>query len=425
MKAGTQFHLLSFEGPDAYSRAGGLSSRVTGLSEALARAGFETHLWFVGDPGFPGHELESSVNLHRWCQWISRYHPMGVYDGEEGKQREYASTLPPYLMRNVLSPHLRRGGHAVVLAEEWQTVNAVIHLDWLLRLAGSRDEVAMFWNANNTFGFGDIEWPKLGEAAEITTVSHYMRKVMQPWGVDPLVVHNGLSPEAFFPPEVGDLYEFRSRLTGRAVLCKVARWDPDKRWMSTLNIIQALKQRGERPLLIARGGLEPYGAEVLEAARALGLRVVERMFECPGARGLLEILSQLDGADIVNLRSAIDSPCRRVLFCCADAVLANSRHEPFGLVGLETMAVGGLACTGGTGEDYAIPDRNALVMETGEPGEFLTSFQRTRKEPELDRALRQAGRRTAEHYSWSNVLETELLPRLSFTVPDVELRPTA
>jgi glycosyltransferase involved in cell wall biosynthesis len=106
-------------------------------------------------------------------------------------------------------------------------------------------------------------------------------------------------------------------------------------------------------------------------------------------------------------------------------VLANSRHEPFGLVGLETMAVGGLACTGGTGEDYAIPDRNALVMETGEPGEFLTSFQKTRKEPELDRALRQAGRRTAEHYSWSNVLETELLPRLSFTVPDVELRPTA
>ena len=38
---------------------------------------------------------------------------------------------------------------------------------------------------------------------------------------------------------------------------------------------------------------------------------------------LLAMLSQLDGADIVNLRSAIDSPSRRVLFCCADAVLAN------------------------------------------------------------------------------------------------------
>ena len=45
-----QFHLLSFEGPDEYARAGGIASRITGLSEALAAAGFETHLWCVGDP---------------------------------------------------------------------------------------------------------------------------------------------------------------------------------------------------------------------------------------------------------------------------------------------------------------------------------------------------------------------------------------
>src|SRR5688572_9891425 len=51
-----QFHLLSFEGPDEYARAGGIASRITGLSEALAAAGFETHLWFVGDPHLPGHE---------------------------------------------------------------------------------------------------------------------------------------------------------------------------------------------------------------------------------------------------------------------------------------------------------------------------------------------------------------------------------
>jgi len=45
-------------------------------------------------------------------------------------------------------------------------------------------------------------------------------------------------------------------------------------------------------------------------------------------------------------------------------VLADSVHEPFGLVGLEAMAVRGLACTGGTGEDYAEPGRNALVHGT-------------------------------------------------------------
>ena len=79
-----QFHVLSFEGPDEYARAGGIASRVTGLVRALADAAYETHLWFVGDPARPGHESQGSLHLHRWCQWISQYHPSGVYEAEEG-----------------------------------------------------------------------------------------------------------------------------------------------------------------------------------------------------------------------------------------------------------------------------------------------------------------------------------------------------
>jgi hypothetical protein len=103
-----QFHILSFEGPDEYARAGGIASRITGLSQALAAAGFETHLWFVGDPYLPGHETHGQLRLHRWCQWISQHHPAGVYDGEEGKRADYAASLPPFLCREVLLP-LRLG----------------------------------------------------------------------------------------------------------------------------------------------------------------------------------------------------------------------------------------------------------------------------------------------------------------------------
>jgi len=60
--------------------------------------------------------------LHRWCQWISQYHPAGVYDGEEGKRADYTASLPPFMLREILLPHLQRGGRAVVLAEEWHTV---------------------------------------------------------------------------------------------------------------------------------------------------------------------------------------------------------------------------------------------------------------------------------------------------------------
>jgi hypothetical protein len=69
-----QFHVLAFEGPDPYARAGGIASRVTGLTQALAAMGFETHLWFVGDAHLPGHDTRDQLRLHRWCQWISRSH---------------------------------------------------------------------------------------------------------------------------------------------------------------------------------------------------------------------------------------------------------------------------------------------------------------------------------------------------------------
>ncbi len=151
-----QFHILSFEGPDAYSRAGGLASRVIGLSETLAELGFETHLWFVGDPDAPGDETRGNLHLHRWCQWVSQFHRGGVYDGDHGKSVEYAASLPPYLVSRVLAPHLLGGGRAVVLAEEWQTANAVLHLHWLLRYAGLRDRATILWNANNIFGFEHI-----------------------------------------------------------------------------------------------------------------------------------------------------------------------------------------------------------------------------------------------------------------------------
>src|SRR5512146_700190 len=95
-----QFHILSFEGPDAYARAGGIASRITGLAESLAGMGLETHLWFIGDPDLPGLEQRGTLTLHRWCQWISRYHPGGVYDGEEGKRNDYAASLPPHVFEH-------------------------------------------------------------------------------------------------------------------------------------------------------------------------------------------------------------------------------------------------------------------------------------------------------------------------------------
>jgi len=414
-----QFHVLSFEGPDNYSQAGGIASRITGLSNALAEAGYETHLWFVGDPDLPGHEKRGRLQLHRWCQWISRYHPGGVYDGEEGKRADFASSLPPNLTQEALLPHLRQtGGSAVVLAEEWQTVDAVLHLDWLLQQAGVRGQTAILWNANNTFCFDRIDWQRLNRAAIITTVSRYMKHRMQSLGVDPLVIPNGLSADAFRPPDRAGVTEIRHRLRDRVVLTKVARWDPDKRWLLAIATVGELKRQGLRPLLIARGGMEAHGHEVLRTAARAGLRVVERSMRLPGVRGMLDALTGLEEVDIVNLRSQLDPESCRVLFRAASAVLANSGHEPFGLVGLEAMAAGGLACTGCSGEDYVIPGHNALVLQTNDPREFVGLFRGLRQNPPYERAMRRAGRLTAKRFNWSNITRQTLLPRLQLlTLP--------
>src|ERR1043166_9867729 len=78
----TVFAIVCFEGPDRYSNAGGLGVRVTELVAELATLGYSTHLYFIGDPGAAPEESLQDGRLvyHRWCQWVSKYYPRGVYD---------------------------------------------------------------------------------------------------------------------------------------------------------------------------------------------------------------------------------------------------------------------------------------------------------------------------------------------------------
>lgn len=406
------FHLLSFEGPDRYSRAGGIASRVSGLSQALAERGFETHLWFVGDPRAPGHEQHGNLCLHRWCQWLSGYYPIGVYEGEHEKVADYARSLPAFLLDSGLRKALAAGVRAVVMAEEWHTVPTVLELDALLRREGLRERVILLWNANNDFGFERVDWKRLQQAATISTVSRYMRHRMWQLGVDPIALPNGIESEAFAGPSPWAHAELARRVRGRLLLAKVARWDPSKRWLFAMDSVLELKHSGQKPLLIARGGIEAHEREVRDRCHAHGLRFAERADSTPGARGLLDLLSGLDDVDVLISRAHLDREARSLLFRGADAVLANSGHEPFGLVGLEAMAVGGVACTGNTGEEYAQDGLNALVLQTNDARELVSLLGWLRSNPGREDQLRQAARTAAREYSWERIVERALLPRL-------------
>lgn len=425
--ASTVFVILSFEGPDVYSQAGGLGVRVKGLSRALARMGYDTYLYFVGDPNLPDAEDLEDGRLHhrRWAQWISAQHPGGVYDGEEGKIRDWNLSLPASLIDNVIAPAVAAGNYVVLMGEEWHTSWSMKLISDSLYYHGLRDRVVILWNANNTYGFHRIDWGSLNFAAAVTTVSRYMKFKMWDWGQNPMVIPNGIPRESITNGDPPADAELRLAAGAEHFWFKIGRFDPDKRWLMAVSAAAYLKRRGHKVKLLIRGGREPHGPEVLNHAQHQGL-IVRSVNTPPDAAGLAALLHESKDVDVINLTTFVSDSLVTTMYSACDAVLANSGHEPFGLVGLEVMAAGGLAVTGSTGEDYAEAYRNAVVLETDDPIEIVTELSALKERPRLVDSIRKRGRTTARDYLWEKVID-QLLLRVDFaaarqavTLPSVE-----
>jgi glycosyltransferase involved in cell wall biosynthesis len=400
------FVILSFEGPDLYSMAGGLATRIIGLTETLARLGFETHLIFIGDPQKPSVEIQMNgkLHLHRWGQWISQYYPNGVYDGEEGKLQDYQDSVPNFVLTEIAQPALSAGKRLVVMAEEWQTSETLCRISDVLWKAGLRDRAQLLWNANNTIGFHRINWGRLNFIATLTTVSRYMKHTMWTMGLNPLVIPNGIPSRLLRPVNPTQVVRIRRVLEAETMLVKIARFDPDKRWLMTMEVIARLKAEGDRVVLLARGGIESHGKEVMSYARRLGLIVRDVYSDGEALLNYWQGLRLAGRADVYNLRYHVPEHFRQVIYAGADLILANSGREPFGLVGLEAMAAGGVVVTGSTGEDYALPFENALVLDTDNPVEIVTYLHHLREEPDFEKKIRLSAQETAQRFTWEEVV---------------------
>jgi glycosyltransferase involved in cell wall biosynthesis len=414
----TEFVCLSFEGPDRYARAGGLGVRVTELTRSLAEQGFRTDLYFVGDPDADPVERAGSLPLfyHRWCQWLSRQHRMGVYDGEFAKIHDYRTSLPQRLLEDRIRPAVARGKRVIILSEEWHTASTACDLSDLLWREGLRDKVTMVWNANNTLGFEHVDFARLQFTQSVSTVSRWMKHEMWKWGCNPIVVPNGIPARRLSPCSVSEgLAETAQRhLHQRLTLAKVARFDPDKRWLMAVDAIAGLKRQGLPVLFIAKGGMESHGRDVLQRAHAQGLAV--RDVHCASSRSedmLNALIDASTGADMLNVQFYLNEPVSRALSGVADAMLQNSGREPFGLVGLEVMASGGLVFTGATGEEYARSHENAVVLDTDDPAEIQSTVLDLVSRPEDVQRMRHQGVETAKRFTWNRVTG-ELIRRLRY-----------
>jgi glycosyltransferase involved in cell wall biosynthesis len=411
----TIFVILSFEGPDVYSQAGGLGVRASELSRALAEAGFYTHLFFIGDPRKDAeeHDMDGHLILHRWCQWISRHHPNGVYQGEGGKIHDYENSVPDYLIHNIIRQAAHEGKEVVVLAEEWHTAQTVINLHNYLSAVGLRDSVVMFWNANNTYGFWNINWPGLKNACTITTVSRYMKHLMWERDVNAMVIPNGIPRRLLNPLDPRGLEHLQSVFHDMFFLLKVGRYSPDKRWIMAIDSLAHLKYTGHKAVMVMRGGMEPHRADVYHRAAYHNLDIRELKLSDTSFDSISNALRQNRDADLIELNFFLPEEFLRYLYGSADSVLANSGHEPFGLVGLEVMATGGIAIVGASGEDYAQAFQNCIVVEGNDPREISSHLLYLADNPQMVGEMRANARQTAYRYTWDKVME-DLLGKIEF-----------
>lgn len=399
--------IVSFEGPDRYSTIGGLATRVTDLAPALAARGYRvTHL-FLGDPALPAVETrhDGSVRLVRWGQWISRYHPRDVYDGEWGKWRDLSDNAPRWLVENVVAPARERGRRAVLLFEDWQTSEAAMRTAELSYVAGL-GEARTFWNANNTYGCWNVDFARLALTTRVTTVSRWMRSELQAFDVrDAIVVPNGIAERALAAVPAADRTALRSAAGDALLLAKVARFDRDKRWPNAVDAVALLKRHGTPVRFLFRGSAAAHRDEVLARIDAVGLsRDAIRLAPDATPSDLAGALAGT-GADSVFLDFFLSERLLRTLYAAADGVLANSEREPFGLVGLEVMGAGGVAYVGVTGEDYAEPLGNCVVVRTDDPVEVAEAALFLRQRPAIAKRIRAEGRVTARRYVWPRLVE--------------------
>jgi len=414
----TVFVFLSFEGPDVYSMAGGLGARMSHLTNTLARMGFEVHHVFIGDPGLDGVEIreDGRLILHRWCQWISKYHPGGVYDGEEGKLYDFTQSTPPFVVHELAAHAVSQGKLVVILGEEWQTAETMCVVSDLLHYCGLRDKAILFWNANNDYGFERIDWNRLSYTTTITTVSKFMKQAMHNIGIKPLVIPNGIPQDILKEVDQKHVLNMRGMLDADLILSKVARFHPDKGWKQAVGAIAGLKKLGQKPLLLARGGSEPYGRKIMRQARLLGLKskditLAEDSRECyqqavfkEDFTPYLEAVGKGGSGDIFNFLFPIPQSFLRVIYGASDVVLANSDYEPFGLVGLEAMAAGAVVFTGSSGEDYATHMHNAIVLDTFSVEEIQFYLGYLHAHPETKKMIGVAAKQTAEQWTWEQVI---------------------
>ena len=379
--------ILSWEYPPRI--IGGLGRHVYHLSTALASQGIKVHVVTKDHPGAPEYEESEGVHIYR----VVNYPP-------DITQEEW---VPWTLQFNVALLE-----KAVALINDIKNINVIHAHDWLVAHAAASlkhaYQIPLVATIHATeYGrhqghlpgpmnklIHQIEWWLTFESARTICCSQYMMEEITnifELPVDKVdVIPNGIDTESFKRDVSVDLYRKQFVKPGDKLVFFVGR-------------------------LVYEKGVQT----VIEAMTLVINKIPNVTFVVAGSGPHMNTLKSLvDAFDLqekVKFTGHIDTDTLSAFYKSADLTVVPSLYEPFGMVVLESMAMGTptiVADTGGLSE-IVVHEETGLKFEPGDPESLADAMLRILTDKELaERLTCDANAYLGDRYNWDRIAKMTL-----------------
>lgn len=374
--------VLSWEYPPRI--IGGLGRHVYNLATSLAEEGVDVHVVTKDHPGAPLYEFSQGVNIHR----VSDYPP-------EIPQDEW---VPWTLQFNVALLE-----QSITLMNDLGNVDIIHAHDWLVAHAASSlkhaYQVPMVATIHATeYGrhqgylpepmnklIHQIEWWLTFESVRTICCSQYMaeqvERIFELPGDKIDIIPNGIDASNFENNVNVNLHRRKYVPPGDKLVFFVGRLVYEKGIQTVIEAMPIiLKKVPDVTFVVA--GTGPHLNQLRSLTRDLGLE------------------------NKVKFTGYVDNDALSAFYKCADLTVVPSLYEPFGMVVLESMAMGTptiVADTGGLSE-IVIHEETGLKFKAGEPGSLAEAILRILTDDTLcDRITADARAYMGDRFNWGSI----------------------
>jgi glycosyltransferase-like protein len=240
----------------------------------------------------------------------------------------------------------------------------------------------------------DCQRKAIEEPDQLVVVSEDWRnRLKADYGVDAVVIHNGVEADRFapIPAERRAANRRRAGVSDRFVFLSVGGIEPRK---GSVFLVQAMAMLAHepdpRPVLVVVGGhsfqdYTRYRDDVLATLPDLGLEL---------------------GRDVILAGSISDAELHE-WYRSADALVFPSLKEGWGLAVLEAMAADLPVVSSDIAvlREYLTPDRTAVMTRAGDPESLAAGMRRLVGDHELRETLVRGGRELIPTFSWERAAE--------------------